>query len=76
MNTSLFLGLCEDAELNVEFKNGITYVYGDLNEHIADISEDREGDYYIDLWNISMEHTKLISEIVPKYSLTPIEDRE
>lgn len=76
MNTSLFVGLCEDAGLNVELRNGITYVFGDLNECLADVSEARVGDYYIDLWNASMEHTKLISEVVPEYSLTPIEDRE
>lgn len=76
MNTSLFVGLCEDAGLNVKFQSGITYVYGDLNECLADISEARTGDYYIDLWNISKEHTELISEVVPKYALTPIEERE
>nr|DAW15455.1 MAG TPA: hypothetical protein [Caudoviricetes sp.] len=76
MNISLFVGLCEDAGLNVEFRGGITYIYGDLNEHLADISEARTGDYYIDLWNISKEYTELISEIVPEYSLTPIEERE
>lgn len=76
MNTSLFVGLCYDAGLNVEFRSGITYVYGDLNEYIADISEARVGDYYIDLWNISKEHTELISEVVPKYAFTPIEERE
>ena len=76
MNTSLFVGLCEDAGLNVEIGSGITYVYGDLNECLADVSEDRVGDYYIDLWNAPIEYTKLISEIVPKYALTPIEERE
>lgn len=76
MNTSLFFGLCEDAGLNVEIQSDITYVYGDLNECLADISEARTGDYYIDLWNATEEYTKLISEVVPKYSLTPIEERE
>ena len=76
MNASLFVGLCEDAGLNVDVGNVITYVYGDLNERLANISEVREGDYHIDSWNTSMERTKLISEIVPEYSLTPIEERE
>lgn len=76
MNISLFVGLCEDAGLNVEFRGGITYVYGDLNECLADISEARVGDYYIDLWCASKEYTELISEVVPKYALTPIEERE
>jgi len=76
MNTSLFVGLCEDAGLNVEIRSGITYVYGDLNERLADISEARTGDYHIDLWGANEEYTKLISEVVPKYALTPIEERE
>lgn len=76
MNTSLFVGLCEDAGLNVEIRSGITHVYGDRNECLADISEVRTGDYYIDLWNAPEEYTKLISEVVPEYSLTPIEERE
>lgn len=76
MNTSLFVGLCYDAGLNVEFRGGITHVYGDLNECLADISEARVGDYHIDLWNTPEEYTELISEVVPKYALTPIEERE
>lgn len=76
MNTSLFVGLCEDAGLNVEFRSGITHVYGDRNECLADVSEARTGDYYIDRWNAPEEYTELISEIVPKYALTPIEERE
>lgn len=75
MNTSLFVGLCYDAGLNVEFRSGITYVYDDLNECLAAISEARVGDYYINLWNASKEYTELISEVVPKYALTPIEER-
>ena len=76
MNTSLFVGLCEDAGLNVELRSGITYVCGDLNECLADISEARTGDYYIDPWNTPEEYTEFISEVVPKYALTPIEERE
>lgn len=72
MNTSLFVGLCEDAGLNVEFRGGKAYVY----ERLADISEARVGDYYIDLWGASEEYTKLISEVVPQYALTPIEERK
>lgn len=71
-----FKELVRDAGLNVEIRSGITYVYGDLNECLADISEARTGDYYIDLWDAPEEYTKLISEVVPKYALTPIEERE
>lgn len=76
MNTSLFFGLCEDAGLNVEIRSGITHVYRDPSECLADISEARVGDYHIDLWNAPEEYTELISEVVPKYALTPIEERE
>lgn len=76
MNTSLFVGLCEDAGLNVEIRSGITHVYGDLNGCLADISEVRTGDYHIDLWDTPEEYTELITEVVPKYALTPIEERE
>lgn len=76
MNTSLFVGLCYDVGLNVEFRYGITHVYGDLDECLADISEARTGDYRTDLWNTHEEYTEFISEVVPKYALTPIEERE
>ena len=76
MNTSLFVGLCEDAGLNVESRSGITHVRGDLDECLAGVSEARVGDYYIDLWNTPKEYIELISEVVPKYALTPIEERE
>lgn len=76
MNTSLFAGLCYDVGLNVEFRGDIIYVYDDLDECLADISEVRVGDYYIGLWNTPEEYTELISELVPKYALTPIEERE
>lgn len=76
MNTSLFVGLCYDVGLNVEFRGGITHVYGDLNECLADVSEARVGDYRIDSWNTPKEYIELISEVVPKYALTPIEERE
>lgn len=76
MNLRDFRELVQDAGLNVEIRSGIAHVYGDLNECLADISEVRTGDYYIDRWNAPEEYTELISEIVPKYALTPIEERE
>lgn len=36
MNTSLFVGLCEDAGLNVEFGNNITYLYNDIAMEIEE----------------------------------------
>lgn len=76
MNTSLFVGLCEDAGLKVRFSGGITHVYSGPNECLADISEVRKGDYSTSLLSATKGHAELISEIVPEYSLTPIEERE
>lgn len=76
MNTSLFVGLCCDAGLKVGFSGGITHVYDSPNECLADISEDRTGDYSTNLLGVPKECAELISEIVPEYALTPIEERE
>ena len=76
MNTSLFVGLCYDAGLKVGFSGGITHVYIGPNECLADISEVRTGDYSTNLLGTSKKHAELISEIVPEYALTPIEERE
>lgn len=76
MNTSLFVGLCEDAGLKVGFSGGIAHVHGGPDECLADISEVRTGDYSTNLLGVPKEHAELISEIVPEYALTPIEERE
>lgn len=76
MNTSLFVGLCEDAGLKVRFSGGITHVHGNHNACLADVSEVRAGDYSTNLFDTPKEHAELISEIVPEYALTPIEERE
>ena len=76
MNTSLFVGLCEDAGFRVKFSGGITHVCDTLGGCFADISEARVGDYHINQRGTLEERDKLISEIVPEYALTPIEGRE
>lgn len=76
MNTSLFVGLCEDAGLKVRFSGGTAHVYGGPGGCLADISEVRTGDYSTNLLGAPKECAELISEIVPEYALTPIEERE
>lgn len=75
MNASLFAGLCYDADLSVEFKETMTVVLSSEDSVIAEVSERFVGDYYIDTWGESDDHTRFISNIVPEYALTPIEER-
>lgn len=76
MNTSLFVGLCEDAGLNVEFGEMIISVYGPKNEEVAGISETTPGLYRVNAWGASNKDALKIVEYVTEYALTPIEERE
>lgn len=76
MNTSLFVGLCEDAGLSVEFKGATTAVLSGEDSVVAEVSERFSGDYYIDTWGETGDHARFMSNVVPKYALTPIEERE
>lgn len=76
MNTSLFVGLCYDAGLSVEFKEKMTIVLSSEDSVIAEVGERFRGDYYIDTWGEADNHVRLVSSIVPEYALTPIEERE
>lgn len=76
MNTSLFIGLCYDAGLSVEFKEATTAVLSGEDSVIAEISERFSGDYYIDTWGETDDCTRFVSSVVPEYALTPIKERE
>lgn len=76
MNTSLFVGLCYDTGLSVEFKEAMTVVLSGEDSVIAEVSERFSGDYYIDTWGESDGHTRFVSDVVPQYALTSIEGRE
>ena len=76
MNTSLFVGLCYDAGLSVEFKEAMTVVLSGEDSVIAEVSERFSGDYYIDTWGESDDYTRFVSDAVPQYALTSIEGRE
>ena len=76
MNTSLFVGLCYDIGLSVEFGEAMTVVFSGEDSVIAEVSERFSGDYYIDTWGETDDHTRFVSGVVPEYALTPIEGRE
>lgn len=76
MNTSLFVGLCEDAGLNVEFGNNITYLYNDIAMEVASISEETPNLFKIDTWGVSNKNMVDLIKCITQYALTPIEERE
>lgn len=76
MNTSLFVGLCEDVELNVEFNNNLTTVTTFAGTPLATINEDAVALYWIDTYGASQEQAIKVSKIVVPYALTPVEERE
>lgn len=76
MNTSLFVGLCYDAGLSVDFKKATTVISSSKDSVIAEVGERFSGDYYIDTWGEANGHIRFVSNVVPEYALTPIEERE
>ena len=76
MNTSLFVGLCEGAGLEVDFGNEVTYVYTGGGVLIATVSESIYSLYRIDTYEATRDEAIKASEIVVPYALTPIEERE
>lgn len=76
MNTSLFAGLCEDADLEVEFNNNLTTVTTPAGTLLATINEDAAALYRIDTYGANKEQAIKVTEIVATYALTPIEERE
>ncbi|MDO4642248.1 MAG: hypothetical protein Q4A74_00225 [Cardiobacteriaceae bacterium] len=76
MNTSLFVGLCEDAELEVDLGRNLTSVTAPNGTLVAMINESDHGLYWINTYGISRELAIQVTEIVVPYSLTSIEERE
>lgn len=76
MNTSLFVGLCEDAGFKVEFNGSLVEVSTYRHIPVAVINEKTDSLYWIDTYGTDREQAAALSEIVPKYALTPIEERE
>lgn len=76
MNTSLFVGLCYDARLDVELGERSTRVLTSHGSTIADISEVVRTAYIIDTWGILSSDAAAAMEYATEYALTPIEERE
>lgn len=76
MNTSLFVGLCEDAGFDVDFGNNLTAVIAPNGTPVAMINESDYGLYWIDTYGVSRELAIKATEIVAPYALTPIEERK
>lgn len=76
MNTSLFVGLCEDAGFDVDLGYNITMVYSSSGLNVAVINEYDHALYWIDTYGLSQHDAVKVSEIVTPYALTPVEDRE
>lgn len=76
MNTSLFVGLCKDAGLDIEFVGGVTRVTDGDGIPTAEIYETVHGRYWIDTSVLPRDIITGIAEAVTAYALTPIEERE
>lgn len=76
MNTSLFVGLCEDAGLDIESIGGVTRVTDEDGIPISEIYETVHGRYWIDTSVLPRDIIAGIAEAVTEYALTPIEERE
>lgn len=76
MNTSLFVGLCEDAGLEVDFRRELIYIHAPNGTLFATVDEADHGLYWIDTYGVSRELAIQATEIVVPYALTPIEERE
>lgn len=76
MNTSLFVGLCEDAGFEVEFNGSLVGVSTYNHIPVAVINEKADSLYWIDTYGTGREEAAALSEIVVAYALTPIEERE
>lgn len=76
MNTSLFVGLCYDAGLEVDFRRELIYVHAPNGTLVAAVDEAARALFWIDTYGVSEDQAAGIAEIVTPYALTPIEERE
>lgn len=76
MNTSLFVGLCEDAGFNVKFRGELALVEVARGLPVATISETEPAGFSIGTYNIRRSASEVLAEAVIAYALTPIEERE
>ena len=76
MNTSLFVGLCEDAGFNVKFRGELALVEVAKGVPVATVSETEPASFSIGTYNVRRHASEVLAEVVTAYALTPIEERE
>lgn len=76
MNTSLFVGLCEDAGFEVDFRGELIYVHASNGALVATVDESASALFWVDTYGVNEDQAVKIGEIVIPYALTPIEERE
>nr|DAN20822.1 MAG TPA: hypothetical protein [Caudoviricetes sp.] len=76
MNTSLFVGLCEDAGIEVKFLRELIYIHAFNGTLVATVDEAARARFWIDTYKVGEDCAAKVTEIVVPYALTPIEERE
>lgn len=76
MNTSLFVGLCEDAGFDVDIRRELIYVHAPNGTLVATVDEAARALFWVDTHGVDEDQAAKITEIVTPYALTPIEERE
>lgn len=76
MNTSLFVGLCYDAGLEVDFRRELIYVHAPNGVLVATVDAVARALFWIDTYGVSEDQAARIAGIVTPYALTTIEGRE
>ena len=76
MNISLFVGLCENAGFEVDFRGELIYVHAPNGTLVATVDEASRALFRVDTYGVSEDQASKITEIVIPYALTPIEERE
>nr|DAK25905.1 MAG TPA: hypothetical protein [Caudoviricetes sp.] len=76
MNTSLFVGLCEDAGFNVKFRGELALVEVAKGVPVATVSETEPASFSIGTYNVRRHASEVLAEVVMAYALTPIKERE
>lgn len=76
MNTSLFLGLCEDAGFGADLRRELIYVHAPNGALIATVDEAARALFWVNTYGVGEDRAAKIAEILMPYALTPIEERE
>lgn len=76
MNTSLFVGLCEDAGLDVDVRLNKIYIDTPSGDNIAEVNEIESCLFWIDTYPLDRDVAVEVIEAISAYACTPIEERE